>query len=137
MTHAIFERRPDGTIVPRPNAQVRIFLKEKAIWRTVRRRKQCIGREPVYEHCLLLEFHPDWDYRLKFRGSVFVRPTKKILEQYAGKPGIAYDEEWIELRETYLHPEDRENLYIHCARKLNGGPLILHQARPSLDIEVQ
>ncbi len=92
-----------------------------------------IGKEKIYELCDLLEFHPDWDYRLKFRGRVVVRPTEKLLERYAGKPGIAYDEEWMEFREFDLHEEDRENLYIHCTRKLDGGALILHQARPSLD----
>jgi hypothetical protein len=127
MTSTIFERNAEGVIVPRTDARVRIFLIEKAMWRTSGRRRQRIGTEPVYELCDLLAFYPDWDYRMKLRGRVLVRPTKKLMEEYAGKPGIAYDEEWMELRETELHREDRENLYIHCARKCDGGPLILHE----------
>ena len=133
MPSTIFERNQEGRIVPRPDARVRIYLGEKEIWRTYGRRKQMIGKEPIYELCDLLEFWPDHDYRLKFRGRVWVRTTEKLLERYAGKPGIIYDEDWMELRETELHPEDRQNLYIHCARKLNGGVLIIHQARPALD----
>jgi hypothetical protein len=133
MTSTIFERDTSNTIVPRQDARVRIYLGEKEIWRTYGRRKQMIGKEKVYELCDLLEFWPDWDARLKFRGRVWVRPTEKLLETYAGKPMIPYDEDWMELRETELHPEDRENLSIHCARKLDGGALIIHQACPVLD----
>ncbi len=135
MSSTIFERNLDGVIVPRQNAQVRIFLGEKEQWRTYGRRRQMIGEEKIYELCELLEFWPDHDYRMKMRGRVLVRPTPKLLETYAGKPGIPYDEGWMELRETELHPEDRENLYIHCARKLDGGALIIHRARPDLDGE--
>ena len=134
MSSTIFERTQDGAIVPQKVPRVRIYLGEKEQWRTNGRRKQMIGKEPIYELCDLLEFHPDHDYRMKFRGRVLVRPTPKLLERYADKLGIAYDEDWMELRETELHPEDRENLYIHCARKLDGGALIL-QARPKLDEE--
>jgi hypothetical protein len=133
MSSTIFERNQDGAIVPKKNASVRIFLGEKEIWRTSGRRRQMIGKEQVYELCELLEFYPDHDDRMKFRGRVLVKPTEKLLERYAGKPGIAYDEEWMELRETEVHPEDRENLYIHCQRKLDGGALILRQARPVLN----
>ena len=134
MVSTIFERNATGAIVPRQDARVRVYTGKKKIW-SYGRRKQMIGTEDVYELCDLLEFHPDHDYRMKFRGSVKVKPTEKLLEIYAGKPGIAYDEDWMELRETELHPEDRENLYIHCARKLDGGPLIIRQARPALDEE--
>lgn len=133
MSSTIFERNQAGAIVPRQDARVRIYLGEKEQWRTYGRRRQMIGKEKIYELCDLLEFWPDWDYRMKFRGRVWVRPTEKLMETYAGKPGIAYDEGWMELRETELHEEDRENLYIHCARKLDGAALILHQARPALD----
>jgi hypothetical protein len=95
--------------------------------------KQMIGKEEVYELCELLEFWPDHDYRMKFRGRVLVRPMSKMMETYAGKLGIPYDETWMELRETELHSEDRENLYIHCARKLDGRALIIHRARPELE----
>jgi len=135
MSSTIFERNHAGVIVPRQDARIRISLGEKEIWRTYGRRRQRIGTEQVYELCDLLEFWPDYDYRMKFRGYVVVRPTPKLMEKYAGKPGIAYDEEWMELREFYLHEEDRENLYIHCSRKLDGGPLILHTARPTLNEE--
>ena len=135
MSSTIFERNQEGKIVPRQDAQVRIFLGEKEQWRTYGRRRQRIGTEQVYELCDLLEFHPDHDYRMKSRGRVVVRPTQKLLEKYAGAPGIAYDEDWMEFREFDLHEEDRENLYIHCTRKLAGGVLILQQARPSLDSE--
>jgi len=135
MTSTIFERNEVGQIVPQKVPRVRIYLGEKEQWRTYGRRKQMIGKEKIYELCDLLEFWPDWDYRLKLRGRVWVRPTEKLLERYAGKPWIPYDEGWMELRETELHPEDRENLYIHCARKLDGGALIIHQARPVLDEE--
>jgi hypothetical protein len=121
----IFERNQQGIIVPKLNAQVRIYLREKDIWRTYGSRRQKIGTEKIYELCPLLEFRPDWDYRLKCRGRIWVRPTENLLERYAGKPGIAYDEGWMELRETELHPEDREHLYLYCARKLDGGPLVL------------
>ena len=137
MSSTIFERNQNGVIVPKKNASVRIFLGEKEQWRTYGRRRQRIGTEQVYELCDLLEFHPDYDYRMKFRGLVLVRPTQKLMEQFAGKPGIAYDEEWMELREFFLHSEDRENLYIHCSRKLDGGPLIIHKARPVLDEEYE
>src|SRR5438105_2856721 len=130
MASTIFERNSEGRIVPQKVPRVRIYLGEKEQWRTYGRRKQMIGKEPIYELCDLLEFWPDWDYRLKFRGRVWVRPTEKLLETYAGKPMIPYDEGWMELRETELHPEDRENLYIHCARKLDGGALIIQKARP-------
>lgn len=133
MSSTIFERNQTGVIVPRQDAQVRISLGEKEQWRTYGRRRQMIGKEKVYELCDLLEFHPDWDDRLKFRGRVVVRPTEKLLERYAGKPEIAYDEEWMEFREFDLHEEDRENLYIHCARKLDSGALILHQVRSALE----
>ncbi|SRR5216110_1437723 len=126
MSSTIFERNQTGAIVPRRDARVRIYLGEKELWRTYGRRRQMIGKEPVYELCELLEFYPDHDYRMKFRGRVLVRPTEKLMERYAGKPFIPYDEDWMELRETELHPEDRENLYIHCARKLDGGALIIH-----------
>jgi hypothetical protein len=135
MTSTIFERNQAGAIVPRKVPRVRIYLGEKEIWRTYGRSRQMIGKEPIYELCDLLEFHPDWDYRLKFRGRVLVRPTPKLMDTYAGKPWIAYDETWMELRETELHPEDRENLYIHCARKLDGHALIIQRARPALDEE--
>ncbi|MBA2678051.1 MAG: hypothetical protein H0U76_06620 [Ktedonobacteraceae bacterium] len=133
MSSTIFERDPTGAIVPRQDARVRIFLGEKEIWRTSGRRKQRIGTEKVYELCGLLEFWPDWDYRLKFRGRVWVRPTAQLIEIYAGRPDIPYDEEWMELRETELHPEDRENLSIHCARTLDGAALRIHQVRAALD----
>ena len=133
MSSTIFERNAAGAIVPKQNASVRIFLGEKEIWRTYGRRRQKIGTEQVYELCDLLEFHPDYDYRMKFRGSVLVRPTPKLMETYAGRPSIAYDEDWMELREFFLHSEDRENLYIHCSRKLDGGALILHQVRSALE----
>jgi hypothetical protein len=94
-----------------------------------------IGTEQIYELCDLLEFWPDNDPRLKFRGRVLIRPTAKLLEKYAGVPGIAYDEDWMEMREIDLHEEDRQNLILHCARKLDGAALILHQARPSLNNE--
>jgi hypothetical protein len=55
------------------------------------------------------------------------------MDTCAGQPRIAYDEDWIELRETELHPEDRENLFIHCVRRIDGGALIRHQACPALD----
>lgn len=129
----IFERNPQGNIVPRQDASVRIFIGKKQTWRTYGKRKQMIGEEDVYELCELLEFWPDWDYRMKMRGTVLVSTTPKLMEIYAGKPGISYDETWIELRETELHPEDRENLYIHCARKLDGRALIIHRARPNLN----
>lgn len=135
MSSTIFVRNQDGVIVPCQDARVRISLGEKEQWRTYGRRKQRIGKEKIYELAMLLEFWPDWDYRMKFRGRVWVRPTAKLLEAYAGKTGVPYDEDWMELRETDLHPEDRENLYIHCARKLDGGPLIIHQARPNLDTD--
>lgn len=133
MSSTIFERNQAGVIVPRQDAHVRIFVGKKEIWRNYGRRKQRIGTEDIYELCKLLEFWPDWDYRMKFRGRVLVRPTEKLMEVYTGKPGISYDETWMELRETELHPEDRENLYIHCARKLDGGALIIHRARPELE----
>ena len=135
MSSTIFERNQEGKIVPRQDAQVRIFLGEKEQWRTYGRRRQRIGTEQVYELCDLLEFHPDYDTRMKFRGTVLVRPTPKLLDTYAGKPGVAYDEDWMELREFLLHSEDRENLYIHSARKLDGGAIILHKVRSALDEE--
>lgn len=135
MSSTIFERNPVGVIVPRSDARVRVYLGEKERWRTYGHRRQMIGKEHVYELADLLEFWPDWDYRLKLRGRVRVRPTEKLLEKYAGKPFIPYDGDWLELRETELHLEDRENLYIHCARKLDGAALIIHRVRPFLDEE--
>ncbi len=133
MPSTIFERNQTGVIVPRQDAHVRIFLGKKPIWTTYGRRKQRIGEQDVYELCPLLEFWPDYDPRMKMRGRVLVRPTKKLMEKYAGNPSIPYDENWMELREFMLHEEDRQNLYIHCARKLDGGALIIHRARPTLD----
>ncbi len=59
MSSAIFERNQDGTIVPRRDARVRIYLGEREIWRTYGGRRQRVGQEPIYELCDLLEFHPD------------------------------------------------------------------------------
>lgn len=119
----IFERDPSGVIVARQDARVRICLGEKDIWRTYGSLRQHVGREAVYEMAELLEFWPDWDYRMKMRGQVWVKTTTKIVAKYGHI--AAHNEGWIQLRETELHQEDRENLYIHCARKLDGGPLTI------------
>ena len=125
MTSTIFQRDQAGAIVARQDAKVRIYVGERDIWRTYRGRRQRIGSEPIYELYDLLEFWPDHDYRLKMRGQVWIRPSEKLIERYGDI--AAYDEEWMQLRETELHGEDRENLYIHCARKLDGGALVVHK----------
>jgi hypothetical protein len=67
MSSTIFERNQAGAIVPRQDAKVRIYLGEKEQWRTYGRRRQMIGREPVYELCELLELR-----RNRNNGSVFI-----------------------------------------------------------------
>ena len=55
MPSTIFERNELGRIVPQKVPRVRIYLGEKEIWRTYGRRKQMIGKEPIYELCDLLD----------------------------------------------------------------------------------
>ena len=88
----------------------------------------------------LLEFHPDYDERLKFRGYTLVRPAPELtrpehahIYQMCGEGYL--EEPYISINEVFIHPIDLAEMMRWCRRELahNKGytPLIIHpQPRP-------
>lgn len=88
----------------------------------------------------LLEFHPDYDNRMKFRGYALIKPRpetdrpehRHIYERH----GVGFlDEPYLSIREFFIHPDDLRELMDWCSKTTRAArhykPLIIHKcSRP-------
>lgn len=78
-----------------------------------------------YREVQLLEFHPDHDNRMKFRGIAYIKPEPwmehSAYERWQGK-----SQECVAVREFMVHEADRRELYSYSNRYLSGRAIIIH-----------
>lgn len=72
----------------------------------------------------LLEFHPDYDERLKFRGYALVKPQKELLRpehahiyRMCGEGFL--EEPYISINEVFIHEADRTEMMEWCWTELH------------------
>jgi hypothetical protein len=87
--------------------------------------------ESGYIAAELLEFHPDFDTRLKFRGYAYVRPRPELQRPEHAHVylmcGAGYlDEPYLSVNEVFLHPLDVRELMQWC-RQHGDRSLIIHR----------
>lgn len=109
----IFTTETNTTTRPRPDASIRV----KAY-------KEGSTQEAGYIRVELLEFHPDLDERLKFRGYALVRPCKELLRpehahiyRMCGEGFL--EEPYISVNEVFIHEADREEMMKWCWQELH------------------
>lgn len=109
---------------PKPDAKIRVELFKAGSVEKV-----------GYIKVDLLEFHPDFDNRLKCRSYAYVRPRPELLRSEHAhiyeKRGEGYLEEpYISINEVFIHPADRKEMMQWCLHQIadNKGytPLIVH-----------
>lgn len=78
-----------------------------------------------YREVQLLEFHPDHDNRMKFRGIAYIKSEDwmkhEAYERYHGQ-----HQECVAIREFMVHEADRRELYSYSNRYLQGRAIIIH-----------
>lgn len=78
-----------------------------------------------YQSVPLLEYHPDYDTRMKFRGYAHI-PYDASLVGYYDLQGLGYlDKPYLYVREFNIHRDDVRELMTYCTKVLKGGPLIV------------
>jgi hypothetical protein len=72
----------------------------------------------------LLEYHPDYDNRMKFRGHAYV-PYREDLTGYPVLGQGYLDEPYIEINEVFIYEQDVKSMNQYCRQHLQYGPIIL------------
>lgn len=94
------------------------------------------GVEDAGYHTIeLLEFYPDFDNRLKFRGRAYVRPCEALSRPehahiYEVRGAGFLDQPYIEIRENFIHPSDREEMMAWCREQVSRRgytSLVIHK----------
>jgi hypothetical protein len=119
----------DTTTRPRQDATIRI----QAF-------KPGTTEEAGYITVDLLEFHPDYDERLKFRSYALVKPREELTRPEHAHIyqmcGAGYLEQpYISINEVFIHPADLAEMMKWCRQELahrqGYTPLVIHpQPRP-------
>src|SRR6266699_1660621 len=80
----------------------------------------------------LLEFHPDYDTRLKFRSYALVRPRPELTRPEHAHIyrmcGTGYLEQpYISISEVFIHPVDLVEMMDYCRKQPHpAAPLVIH-----------
>ena len=119
MSSPIFTTHTSTTIKPRPDATIRI--------RYYPAQPGAQSDSNEYRSVQLLEFHPDWDNRAKFRSVAYIKPEPWMEHNAYTRLGEGYlDEPYVSVREFMIHEDDREELLEYCAEHVKHGSLIIH-----------
>lgn len=131
----IFNTETHTVMKPRHDATIRV-----AYW-TMPPGTNMATDHKEYRRVKLLEFHPDYDTRLKFRGYARIA-LETWMEHPAyenrGKCPLPDGEvDYVEVREFMIHEDDRAELYRYCSQETpthkRYAPLIIWpvQQRPN------
>lgn len=85
-----------------------------------------------YRSVRLLEFHPDFDERAKFRSTAYVKPEAWMEHpayERCGDGFLAEDQVYVSVREFMIHEEDRRELMSYCAKYLDHGTLLIYPCK--------
>src|SRR5215475_13670269 len=115
----IFIKNTSTDVQPRKDATIRIRYY----------RSTDTDAPEEYQVVQLLEFHPDYDNRAKFRSIANVRPELWMTHPAYQRAGVGYlepSEQYVPIREFMIHEDDRRELMDFCARFRDHGSLIIH-----------
>ncbi|HEX3643711.1 MAG TPA: hypothetical protein VHV10_20670 [Ktedonobacteraceae bacterium] len=119
MRSTIFTTHTSTTIKPRPDATIRVR------YYPAQPGAQIDNNE--YRSVQLLEFHPDWDNRAKFRSVAYVKPEDWMEHSAYTRLGEGYLEQpYVSIREFMIHEDDRQELMKHSAEHAKHGAIIVH-----------
>lgn len=123
----IFNTEVQTIMKPRHDATIRV------VYWTMPPGTNTATEPKEYRHARLLEFHPDYDQRMKFRGFARI-----MLETWMAHPAYEHRGEctlpdgdviYAEVREFMIHEQDRAELYRYCSTASQGhtqyAPLII------------
>lgn len=82
----------------------------------------------AYRDAVLWEFHPDYDYRAKFRGQAYLQPEEWMVHDAYARRGVGWlkpEEVYVAVREFMVHEQDRQEIYRWCGQN-HHKPLIIH-----------
>jgi hypothetical protein len=110
-------------IEPRAGATIRLRVKQPKDWRVADRNLPA----SLFRHVPLYEFHPDYDYRLKFRGFAYVPPQRDLLGNgnftMCGEGFL--EEPYMRVSETACHEDGVRAITHWCQYANDGSPLII------------
>ncbi len=113
----IFTTQTNTTTRPRPDATIRVEIYKMPPGAGMNEPKQ-------YRAARLLEFHPDHDNRLKFRGYALIEREEWVQHPAYEVQGAGFLEQpYVYVREFMIHEDDRRELIAYCDKFLSGNPL--------------
>lgn len=84
-----------------------------------------------YRPAHLLEFHPSYDDRMKFRGTAYLKPEEWMQHEAYERCGVGWLERpFICIREFMIHEDDRREMYRYCEEHDHKPIIIRKQPLP-------
>ncbi len=84
-----------------------------------------------YRAAHLLEFHPSYDDRAKFRGSAYLKPEDWMQHEAYERCGVGWLEHpYVYIREFMIHEDDRREMYRYCEQHKRAPIIIEKQPVP-------
>ncbi len=97
-------------IVARPRADATIRVEE--LVRVEGQTSPLRSDKKTWRSVQLLEFHPDFDYRYKFRGFAYIAPQPDLWYPLCGVGFL--EKPYMEVNEVFIHEDDRREMMEYC-----------------------